>query len=95
VAIIFTPDDTHKPIASACLARGLHVFITKPPVKTLAEHTALAAEAAAAGCLAAVEVHKRCVSASGAHCLPVTPAPATRATTSSAVVGSQVRPDLH
>jgi len=59
VAIIFTPDDTHGEIASACLARGLHVMITKPPVKTLVEHNALAAEAATAERLAVVEVHKR------------------------------------
>ena len=54
VAIIFTPDDTHGEIASACLARGLHVMITKPPVKTLVEHNALAAEAATAERLAVV-----------------------------------------
>ncbi len=59
VAIIFTPDDTHAPIAKACLERGIHVLITKPPVKTLAEHAELAACAASAGRLAAVEVHKR------------------------------------
>ena len=28
-------------IASECLARGLHILITKPPVKTLAEHNDL------------------------------------------------------
>lgn len=59
VAIIFTPDDTHCAIASACFARGLHVLITKPPVKTLEDHNSLAAEAKAANCLAVVEVHKR------------------------------------
>ena len=59
VAIIFTPDDTHDEIATACLARGLHVLVTKPPVKTLAAHTALAARAAAQRVLCAVEVHKR------------------------------------
>ena len=59
VAIVFTPDDTHGPIASACLAAGLHVLITKPPVKTLDEHNALAAEASAANRLCAIEVHKR------------------------------------
>ena len=59
VAIIFTPDDTHGPIASACFAAGLHVLVTKPPVKTLVEHTALAAEAEAKSLLCAIEVHKR------------------------------------
>ena len=59
VAIIFTPDDTHFAIASACLAAGMHVLITKPPVKTLDEHNALAAKAAASGVLCAIEVHKR------------------------------------
>jgi D-galacturonate reductase len=58
-AIIFTPDDTHSDIAAACLARGMHVQITKPPVKTLAAHRALADAAAAAGRLCVVEVHKR------------------------------------
>eukprot|EP00635_Sarcinochrysidales_sp_CCMP3193_P007847 CAMPEP_0118908554 /NCGR_PEP_ID=MMETSP1166-20130328/11510_1 /TAXON_ID=1104430 /ORGANISM="Chrysoreinhardia sp, Strain CCMP3193" /LENGTH=424 /DNA_ID=CAMNT_0006847949 /DNA_START=13 /DNA_END=1287 /DNA_ORIENTATION=- len=58
-AIIFTPDDTHFDIASACLERGLHVMITKPPVKTLKEHSVLAAKAKAKGCVCVVEVHKR------------------------------------
>mmetsp|Transcript_6728 Transcript_6728/g.17459 ORF Transcript_6728/g.17459 Transcript_6728/m.17459 type:complete len:475 (-) Transcript_6728:1148-2572(-) len=58
-AIIFTPDDTHGAIASACLARGMHVMITKPPVKTLAEHNAIVAEARKVNRLAVVEVHKR------------------------------------
>ena len=47
VAIIFTPDDTHFAIAKACLARGMHVLITKPPVKTLEEHIAIARAAKA------------------------------------------------
>ena len=59
VAIVFTPDDTHFAIALACIKRGVHVMITKPPVKTLAEHNALAAAAAEAGVLCVVEVHKR------------------------------------
>jgi len=58
-AIIFTPDDTHGAIASACLARGMHVMITKPPVKTLEEHNVLTAEARKVNRLAVVEVHKR------------------------------------
>ena len=30
---IFTPDDTHYKIARAAVERGLHVLLTKPPVK--------------------------------------------------------------
>jgi D-galacturonate reductase len=41
------------------VAAGMHVLVTKPIVMTLAEHRALAAAAAAAGVLVAVEVHKR------------------------------------
>ena len=58
-AIIFTPDDTHFEIAMACIERGMHVMITKPPVKTLADHQKLAAAARAKGVLCVVEVHKR------------------------------------
>ena len=57
--IIFTPDPTHAPLASAAIARGLHVLVAKPLVKTLAEHAALAAAARAGRVLAAVEYHKR------------------------------------
>jgi D-galacturonate reductase len=57
--IIFTPDDTHFPIAMAAIERGMHVLVTKPIVKTLAEHRQLAAAAATQGVLVAVEVHKR------------------------------------
>lgn len=59
VAIVFTPDDTHKAIAGCCLARGMHVMITKPPVQTLADHLALSELAAAANRLCVIEVHKR------------------------------------
>lgn len=59
LAIVFTPDDTHFDIAMACVQRGLHVLVTKPIVKTLAEHTELAAAADKAGVLVCVEVHKR------------------------------------
>jgi len=59
VAIIFTPDDTHMAIAACCLARGMHVMITKPPVKTLADHLELIRLATAANRLCTVEVHKR------------------------------------
>lgn len=58
-AIIFTPDDTHFAIAKACLERGLHVLLTKPAVKTLADHLALQQLAASRGLLCCVEVHKR------------------------------------
>ena len=56
---IFTPDDTHFDIALACVKKGLHVLVTKPIVKTLAEHAALHAAAKASGVLVMVEVHKR------------------------------------
>ena len=56
---VFTPDDTHFEIALACIKRGLHVFVTKPIVKTLADHRVLAAAAKEANVLCAVEVHKR------------------------------------
>merc|ERR1711992_294923 len=56
---IFTPDDTHFTIALEAVKRGLHVLCTKPIVKTIAEHRALAAAAAAHKVLVAVEVHKR------------------------------------
>ena len=38
---IFTPDDTHCRIALDAIERGLHVLVTKPPVKTLEEHGSL------------------------------------------------------
>ncbi|GMI32036.1 hypothetical protein TeGR_g9698 [Tetraparma gracilis] len=59
VAIVFTPDDTHHAIASYCVARGMHVLVTKPVVKTLGEHQALAAAATEQQVLVGVEVHKR------------------------------------
>lgn len=59
VAIIFTPDDTHFDIAMQCIARGMHVMVTKPIVKTLEEHQKLAKAAADKGVLVGVEVHKR------------------------------------
>jgi D-galacturonate reductase len=58
-AVIFTPDDTHYELARACLERGLHVLVTKPAVKTLAQHLELQALARARDLLCAVEVHKR------------------------------------
>jgi hypothetical protein len=41
VAIVFTPDDTHLEIATACIQHGLHVLVAKPIVKTLKEHLQL------------------------------------------------------
>ncbi|CAH0370655.1 unnamed protein product [Pelagomonas calceolata] len=58
-AIIFTPDDTHFQIAEHCIKNGIHVMITKPPVKTLEEHNKLAALAKEQGVLCCIEVHKR------------------------------------
>jgi len=58
-AIIFTPDDTHFAIAEHCIRNGIHVMITKPPVKTLEEHNKLAALAKEQGVLCCIEVHKR------------------------------------
>lgn len=56
---VFTPDDTHYRIVEAAIRRGLHVMVTKPAVKRLAEHRALAALARERGVLLCVEVHKR------------------------------------
>eukprot|EP00698_Gefionella_okellyi_P024169 TRINITY_DN844_c0_g1_i3.p1 TRINITY_DN844_c0_g1~~TRINITY_DN844_c0_g1_i3.p1 ORF type:complete len:304 (+),score=67.34 TRINITY_DN844_c0_g1_i3:40-912(+) len=58
-AIIFTPDDTHFEIALDAINRGLHVLITKPPVKTLEEHRKLLDAARAKNVIVAVELHKR------------------------------------
>ena len=41
------------------MERGLHVMVTKPVVKTLAEHTALLEAAKAKNVMVMVEVHKR------------------------------------
>ena len=56
---IFTPDDTHFKIALAAIERGLHVLVTKPPVKTLAHHIQLLEASRRKGVLVMVEVHKR------------------------------------
>jgi D-galacturonate reductase len=56
---IFTPDDTHFPIAMEAVDRGLHVLIAKPLVKTLEEHLALAEAARRNRVIVAMEVHKR------------------------------------
>jgi len=59
VAIIFTPDDSHFEIAKCCIEQGMHVIVTKPIVKTLAEHKELSRLAHEKGVLVSVEVHKR------------------------------------
>lgn len=56
---IFTPDDTHFKIALAAIEHGLHVIVTKPPVKTLEDHLLLVAAARKHKVLVVVEVHKR------------------------------------
>lgn len=57
--VIFTPDDTHFDMALAAIRRGIHVMITKPAVKTLAEHRQLYEEAKKNNVLVMIEVHKR------------------------------------
>lgn len=52
-------DDTHCAIALAAIERGLHVLLTKPLVKTLAEHYKLFEAARRKGVLLVCEVHKR------------------------------------
>jgi len=59
LAIIFTPDDTHYEIAMACIERGMHVMITKPPVKTLQQHLELVEAAKKHNVLCVAELHKR------------------------------------
>jgi len=56
---IFTPDDSHFIIAKESIQRGLHVLLTKPPVKTLKEHIELTQLAKKHNVIVAVEYHKR------------------------------------
>jgi D-galacturonate reductase len=56
---VVTPDDTHFRIAKAAIERGCHVLLTKPPVKTLADHAELVRLARARGVHVQVEYHKR------------------------------------
>lgn len=56
---IFTPDTTHFPIALYAIERGIHVMITKPAVKLLAEHQALIEAAKKTGVYVYIEHHKR------------------------------------
>eukprot|EP01102_Stenamoeba_stenopodia_P021151 TRINITY_DN8445_c0_g1_i1.p1 TRINITY_DN8445_c0_g1~~TRINITY_DN8445_c0_g1_i1.p1 ORF type:complete len:428 (-),score=116.04 TRINITY_DN8445_c0_g1_i1:81-1364(-) len=59
LVIIFTPDNTHFPIAKAAIDRKLHVLVAKPAVKTLEHHLELVKAAKEQNVLAAVEFHKR------------------------------------
>ena len=56
---VFTPDPTHHPIALYAIKRGIHVMITKPAVKTLAEHQELLAESRKHNVFVYIEHHKR------------------------------------
>ena len=56
---IFTPDTTHYPIALYAIRRGIHVLITKPAVKLLAEHQELLAESRKHNVFVFIEHHKR------------------------------------
>ncbi|KAK7421398.1 hypothetical protein QQX98_002292 [Neonectria punicea] len=56
---IFTPDPTHYPIARYAIERGVHVMITKPAVKVLAQHQELIELAEKHGVYVYVEHHKR------------------------------------
>lgn len=56
---IFTPDTTHFPIALYAIERGIHVMITKPAVKHLADHLKLIQAAEQHGVYVYVEHHKR------------------------------------
>lgn len=56
---IFTPDTTHFPIALYAIERGVHVMITKPAVKHLADHLKLIQAAEQHGVYVYVEHHKR------------------------------------
>jgi D-galacturonate reductase len=53
--VIFTPDDTHFEMALEAIRRGIHVMITKPAVKTLAEHRQLYEEAKKKNVLVMIE----------------------------------------
>ncbi|KAH7008442.1 hypothetical protein EDB80DRAFT_436895 [Ilyonectria destructans] len=56
---IFTPDPTHYPIARYAIERGIHVMITKPAVKVLAQHQELVELADKHGVYVYIEHHKR------------------------------------
>ncbi|KAK0510222.1 hypothetical protein JMJ35_007616 [Cladonia borealis] len=56
---IFTPDTTHYPVALYAIQHGIHVLITKPAVKHLAEHQELLHEARKNKVFVFIEHHKR------------------------------------
>lgn len=56
---IFTPDSTHFMIAKYAIQRGMHVLITKPAVKLLAQHQTLLHEARSNNVFVFIEHHKR------------------------------------
>ncbi|KAI5791916.1 hypothetical protein EDC01DRAFT_656566 [Geopyxis carbonaria] len=56
---IFTPDTTHFDIALYAVRRKIHVMITKPATKTLADHYTLLDEAEKHGVFVYIEHHKR------------------------------------
>lgn len=56
---IFTPDDTHFEIALYAVQKGLHVLLTKPPVKTVREQQVLIEEARKHDVLVTIDYHKR------------------------------------
>ncbi|GBE78386.1 NAD(P)-binding protein [Sparassis crispa] len=57
--IIFTPDNTHYPIALYAIEHDLHVLVTKPAVQLLPHHNALVAAAKKHNVVCFVEHHKR------------------------------------
>ncbi|OBZ79981.1 putative oxidoreductase YdgJ [Grifola frondosa] len=57
--IIFTPDNTHFPIALYAIEHGLHVLVTKPAVQLLHHHNELVAAAKRKNVVCFVEHHKR------------------------------------
>nr|ANM86686.1 putative dehydrogenase [Cladonia uncialis subsp. uncialis]AUW30872.1 putative dehydrogenase [Cladonia uncialis subsp. uncialis] len=56
---IFTPDTTHYPVALYAIQHGIHVLITKPAVRHLAEHQELLREARKNKVFVFIEHHKR------------------------------------
>ena len=56
---IFTPDNTHFPIAKYAIERKIHVLITKPATKTLSDHLELLALSRKNNVFVYIEHHKR------------------------------------
>jgi D-galacturonate reductase len=56
---IFTPDNTHFPIALYAIEHGIHVLVTKPAVQKLEDHKALIAAGRKHNVFVYVEHHKR------------------------------------